>query len=326
VLFRSTLGGSQTPWFNDVANYILTHEIPASTGCYWSSTLGDEAEYLPVLGTAWALMTLEKVVPPVSQVPQVLSSIVVSPPNPSVPCGACGGAQQFTAQGYDQYNQPMSGLTFIWSCTDPTAGSIGDSTTGFFTAGSAPDSYHYVIQASSGGVTGNTSVTVTAPNTPAGSPRLLINSTDISYAEVDGSGCTRVTTSQTNLVGATPSGFRVISSYIDITTTATYTSSVTVGISYDPASTSDPQNLKLFHWQGGQWVDVTTSVDQAGHVVSGTVTTLSPFFIGDPAGPPSGPSGGGGVPVFPSVYIGIGAALGAAIVAYFVRRRLVRQG
>jgi len=50
---------------------------------------------------------------------------------------------------------------------------------------------------------------------------------------------------------------------------------------------------------------------------------------GGPGDPPAGPGGGGGgngVPVFPSVYIGIVAAIGAAGVAYLLRRRfLVRR-
>ena len=47
--------------------------------------------------------------------------------------------------------------------------------------------------------------------------------------------------------------------------------------------------------------------------------------IDDPGGLGGpGPTSGGGqsAPVFPSIYIGIAAALGAGIVAYFVRRRL----
>jgi hypothetical protein len=40
-------------------------------------------------------------------------------------------------------------------------------------------------------------------------------------------------------------------------------------------------------------------------------------------------NGGGGsgrsAPVFPSIYVGIGAALGAGIVAYAVRRRFASQ-
>lgn len=44
-------------------------------------------------------------------------------------------------------------------------------------------------------------------------------------------------------------------------------------------------------------------------------------------GGPGNPSGGGvlGVPVFPSVYSGIGAALGGGVLAYLLRKRLLRQ-
>lgn len=41
--------------------------------------------------------------------------------------------------------------------------------------------------------------------------------------------------------------------------------------------------------------------------------------------PPPGGGGAAGVPVFPSVYVGIGAALGAGILAFFVRRRVIHQ-
>lgn len=111
---------------------------------------------------------------------------------------------------------------------------------------------------------------------------------------------------------------------MDIVTTATYSGPITIGISYDP-SIPNPQNLKLFHWYGGHWDDVTTSVDTTNHIVYGQVTSLSPFFIGDPAGPSGGSGGAHSAPVFPSIYIGIGAALGAGIVAYMVRRRLISQ-
>jgi hypothetical protein len=109
---------------------------------------------------------------------------------------------------------------------------------------------------------------------------------------------------------------------VDISTTATYTSPVTVCIPYDP-SIPNPQNLKLFHWQGDHWVNVTSGVDTANNRVCGQVASLSPFFIGDPSG--GGAGDAAGVPVFPSVYIGIGAALGAGIVAYLIRKRLVHR-
>jgi len=47
---------------------------------------------------------------------------------------------------------------------------------------------------------------------------------------------------------------------------------------------------------------------------------------GGPGNPPSGGRGAMGVPVFPDIYIGIAAVLGAGVLAYFVRRRLVQQG
>ena len=63
--------------------------------------------------------------------------------------------------------------------------------------------------------------------------------------------------------------------------------------------------------------DVTTSVDPVNIIVYRQDSTLSCWFIGDPSGGATG-----SVPVFPNVYIGIGAAVGATLFAYFVRRRL----
>ena len=90
-----------------------------------------------------------------------LDHIVVSPSNPSV---GVGGTQAFTAQGYDASDNPVSGLSYTWSCTNATAGSI-NSSTGVFTAGTVPGSYSNVIQAVSGGVTGKGSVTLSQAST-----------------------------------------------------------------------------------------------------------------------------------------------------------------
>jgi len=89
-----------------------------------------------------------------------LDHIAVTPSNPSV---ALNGTQTFTAQGYDQYNSAISGLTYTWNCTNQTAGSI-NSSTGVFTAGTVAGTYINVIQATSGGKIGYTSVIIVVSN------------------------------------------------------------------------------------------------------------------------------------------------------------------
>ncbi len=87
---------------------------------------------------------------------QTLTSITVSPASASV---AAGGTQQFTATGYDQNGSLMSPQpTFTWSVSG--GGSISSS--GLFTAGSTAGTF--TVTASSGGVSGTASVTVTAPD------------------------------------------------------------------------------------------------------------------------------------------------------------------
>jgi hypothetical protein len=161
-----------------------------------------------------------------------------------------------------------------------------------------------VVETPSGG-----NITVSTPNTV------------VTFDTVLSGGNTTVTTTSENPVGPTPSGFNVAGLFVDITTTANYTGNVTVGISYDP-STPNAQNLRLFHYEGGDWVDVTTWVDTSNHIIYGEVSSLSWFFIGGQwVWVETAP-----VPVFPSVYIGIAAALGAGALAYYVRRRLIQQG
>jgi len=89
----------------------------------------------------------------------VLTSISVSPASASVQTGQ---TRQFTATAYDQFNQPMSPPpTFGWAVSG--GGSI--SSAGLFTAGATAGG-PFTVTASSGGVNGTASVTVTAA--PAG--------------------------------------------------------------------------------------------------------------------------------------------------------------
>jgi hypothetical protein len=82
-----------------------------------------------------------------------------------------------------------------------------------------------------------------------------------------------------------PSGFVFLGTIFYLSTTATYTPPVLVTFPYDPAQVVGSEaNLKLFHWENGQWVDVTVSVDTVNNTITGQVNTISPFGIGYPLG------------------------------------------
>jgi hypothetical protein len=66
--------------------------------------------------------------------------------------------------------------------------------------------------------------------------------------------------------------------YYELATTATFSGSITVCFSYNPAAYQNPANLRLFHGVAGAWADVTSSHDQANHILCGTTTSLSPFI------------------------------------------------
>ncbi len=62
---------------------------------------------------------------------QSVATIVVSPPAATLT--ALGATQHYTAQGFDGAGQPLGGLTFVWSSSDPAVATI-DPVTGLATA------------------------------------------------------------------------------------------------------------------------------------------------------------------------------------------------
>lgn len=93
---------------------------------------------------------------------------------------------------------------------------------------------------------------------------------------------------------ALPTGYEKVLFY-DIDTSAAYDNTITIKVTYSssdiPSGVSE-QTLRLFHYENGDWVDVTTALDTASNVVTGRVSSLSPFGIGGLTG--SGGGGGGG--------------------------------
>ncbi|MEK6977552.1 MAG: hypothetical protein AABX40_04020, partial [Candidatus Hydrothermarchaeota archaeon] len=57
---------------------------------------------------------------------------------------------------------------------------------------------------------------------------------------------------------------------------------ITVCINYNESLVINENNLKLFHYENGSWVNITTSLDTSANLICGTVTSLSPFIVAEP--------------------------------------------
>jgi hypothetical protein len=131
-------------------------------------------------------------------------------------------------------------------------------------------------------------------NTPAGSNvTVSLDDGTVNFPTVNQSGTTNMTTSTENPVEPTPSDFYVMEgTFTEITTTANYSGPITVGLRYDESQVANEESLRLFHWNGSEWEDITTSVDTTNDIVYGVVSSLSLFFLGEPAVLPIADAGG----------------------------------
>jgi len=104
----------------------------------------------------------------------------------------------------------------------------------------------------------------------------------LTFSSIDSEGGITVTTS--TAPPATQTGFQLNGVYYDVSTTAGYSGLITITLPYDPNTVSDPQTLRLYHYDKGlnSWIDVTTGVDTTNHTVSGQVTSFSWFAAGAP--------------------------------------------
>lgn len=92
-----------------------------------------------------------------------------------------------------------------------------------------------------------------------------------------------------------PSNYQKLLFY-EIDTTAVYQNYITVRITYSqsdiPSGVSE-NSLRVFHYENDVWVDVTTALDTTSNIITGRVSSLSPFGIAGVIG--GGGGGGGGV-------------------------------
>lgn len=120
---------------------------------------------------------------------------------------------------------------------------------------------------------------------PAGAVTVPVSGATVTLTEVVTLGETTSTPSDSGPL--LPDRYQAMSSYVDLQTTATYSGAITVCLAYQPAGLSPDRQgaLRLLHYVGAEWVDITTRVDVASSAVCGVTTSLSPFVV---ALPPSG--------------------------------------
>jgi hypothetical protein len=105
---------------------------------------------------------------------------------------------------------------------------------------------------------------------------------------------------------------RVGNTYFDIATTASFGGIAAVTVAYDPSQVkgNEADSVKLFHWDGNAWRDITMSVDAANHTVTGATTSFSDFVVGEATGPVSTPASSWWT-VLLAVICGVALAAGA---------------
>jgi hypothetical protein len=107
---------------------------------------------------------------------------------------------------------------------------------------------------------------------------------EVTYDNVITEGITEMTMTADGPEG--PSSYAIMPSsmpiYYNITTTAGYSGSVEVCIHYDDTEMSpeEEEALEMLHYDGMDWVDVTSSLDTDNNIICGITTALSPFIMG----------------------------------------------
>jgi hypothetical protein len=104
----------------------------------------------------------------------------------------------------------------------------------------------------------------------------------ISFADVTGSGETTLEVIDPAATGspAPPAGFSVGDPplYYELQTTASFTGAVSVCFNYAGISFGTG-TARLFHFEGGGWMRITTTVDTVNTMMCGVTTSFSPFGI-----------------------------------------------
>lgn len=78
-----------------------------------------------------------------------------------------------------------------------------------------------------------------------------------------------------------PGNFQLMGQYYDISTTADFDGSVLICFTYDQngMTNEDEQHIRIMHYDGDEWINVTTSLDTETNTICGLVENFSKFAI-----------------------------------------------
>ena len=136
-------------------------------------------------------------------------------------------------------------------------------------------------------ITKDISITETAVNTPAGSnvrvtPAATPSGTPatMTYTNVSTAGNTQVAVSSFAPPRIPNVRFGSTTSMYDISTSAAFSGTVQVCITYDPTQYPRPGRARLLHDTRSGWEDITTTFDATTHTVCGETMSFSNFIVG----------------------------------------------
>jgi hypothetical protein len=165
------------------------------------------------------------------------------------------------------YYNILTGLTEeIWSGSNSNAPSIDGSIVTF-----ASNGYVYFTDISQAILETSTGLDVIVNSVGTG--------VSLTFSDVVTSGETTVSVSTTN-PGSEVSNFEFLNTYTSISTVASFEGPVIVSFNYDPSITGQAENtLRVFHWDGIEWTDVTYDLDTVNDVIYAQTTSFSWFAL-----------------------------------------------